>query len=195
VHKYLWFFILEDLDTVRRIPIGKFWGVTLLITPYTWLGLILFFGLSLLLNIFNTHLSLTDRFSQALIFAVVVEIATALHAFGHIVSGKLVQSPMDELLITALRDVNIYHGDQTKLPGYVHIGRSLGGPIINIVVGVLCLGLRPFVTDGLGSAVIASLISTNLFFGLGGLLPLPSVDGFVIWREILKPIRSRLSGS
>jgi Zn-dependent protease len=195
VHKYLWFFILEDIDTVRRIPIGTFWGVTVLITPYVWVGPIVFFGLNLLLNIFRVRLSLTDRLSQALIFAVVVEIATAIHAFGHIVSGKLVHSPMDELLVTALRDVNVYHGDQTKVPGSVHIGRSLGGPVINILVGVLCLGLTPFVTSGLGAAVLASLISTNLFLGLGGLLPLPSVDGSVIWREVFLSIRSRLSGS
>jgi hypothetical protein len=32
----------------------------------------------------------------------------------------------------------------------------------------------------------------NRFFGFGGFLPLPSVDGQVIWRELLQPISTRL---
>jgi len=48
------------------------------------------------------------------------------------------------------------------------------------------------VASGFWSALIASLISTNRFFGFGGFLPLPSVDGEVIWRELLRPIFSRL---
>jgi Zn-dependent protease len=192
VHKYLFYFILENLDTVRRIPVGRFWGVSLLITPFTWLGPFLFFGLNFLLNLFNASLSLTDRLYQAFIFALVVEITTALHAWGHILSGKLVHSPMDELLITALRDVNLYHGDQAQVPGHVHLGRSLGGPVFNLLVAAACYGLIPFLNPGFGLAFTASLASTNLFFGLGGFLPLPSVDGEVIWREILRPIRSRL---
>ena len=115
-----------------------------------------------------------------------------LHAFGHILSGKMVHSAMDELLITATRDVNLYHGDQSLIPGHVHLVRSLGGPIFNLFVAGLCSALATVVAPGFWSALLASLISTNLFFGLGGFLPLPSVDGEVIWRELLRPIYSRL---
>jgi Zn-dependent protease len=48
----------------------------------------------------------------------------------------------------------------------------------------ICLGFAPLLAPGLGADLAASLISVNLFFGLGGLLPLPSVDGEVIWREL-----------
>ena len=48
--KYLWYGIIEDVDTVRRIPIGRFWGVTLLVTPLTWVGPFVFFGLHILLK-------------------------------------------------------------------------------------------------------------------------------------------------
>src|SRR5829696_7665771 len=118
--KYLWYGIIEDIDTARRIPIGRFWGVTLLVTPLTWLGPFVFFGVYVLLNALNARISLTDRLYQALLFTIAVEITTVLHAFGHILSGKLVHSAMDELLITATRDVNLYHGDQHRIPGYVH---------------------------------------------------------------------------
>src|SRR5262245_36561394 len=139
--RYLWYGIIEDVDTVRRIPIGRFWGVKLLVTPLTWLGPFVFFGLHLLLNLGNSDLNLTDRLYAALLFALAVEITTTFHAFGHILSGKMVHGAMDELLITATRDVNLYHGDQSLIPGYVHLVRSLGGPLFNLLVAGLCITL------------------------------------------------------
>jgi len=190
--KYLWYGIIEDIDTVRRIPIGRFWGVALLVTPLTWLGPFVYFGLHMLLNLLNFRLSLTDRLYQALLFTIAVEITTVLHAFGHILSGKLVHSPMDDLLITATRDVNLYHGDQRLVPGYVHLVRSLGGPLFNIFVAGVCAMLATVVAPGFWLNLVTSLVSTNRFFGFGGFLPLPSVDGEVIWRELSRPIYSRL---
>jgi len=191
--KYLWYGIIEDVDTVRRIPIGRFWGVSLLVTPLTWVGPFVFFGLHILLNVLNSRISLTDRLYQALLFTIAVEITTILHAFGHILSGKLVHSAMDDLLITAMRDVNLYHGDQRLIPGHVHLVRALGGPIFNLLVAGLCFALATVIVPGFWLALVTSLVATNLFFGFGGLLPLPSVDGAVIWRELLRPIFSRLN--
>jgi hypothetical protein len=189
--KYLKYGILEDIDTVRRIPIGQFWGVKLLITPFTWLGPFVFFGLHFLLNVLNPNLGLTDRLYQSMLFTIAVEITTALHALGHIMSGKLVNSAMDELLITATRDVNLYHGDQSIVSGSVHLVRSSGGPVFNLIVAGILLILAPSLTPSFWSGLVASLISTNLFFGIGGFVPLPSVDGEVIWRELLRPVFTR----
>jgi Zn-dependent protease len=163
----------------------------LLVTPLTWLGPFVFFSLSLLLSLLNPQLSLADRLYRALIFTIAVEITTVLHAFGHILSGKLVRSAMDELLITATRDVNLYHGDQSLIPGYVHLVRSLGGPVFNLFVAGVCMAAAASIPSGFPSDLWASLISTNLFFGIGGFVPLPSVDGEVIWRELLRPLKSR----
>jgi hypothetical protein len=183
--------IIENVDTVRRILIGRFWGVNLLVTPLTWLGPFVFFALNMVLNLRFTHLSLAARLYLALIFTIVVEITNVLHAFGHILSGKLVHSAMDELLITTTRDVNLYHGDQSLVPGRVHLARSLGGPVFNLCVAGMCIGVAAWIPPGFGSDFLASMISTNLFFGIGGFVPLPSVDGQVIWRELLRPIYLR----
>jgi len=48
------------------------------------------------------------------------------------------------------------------------------------------------ISSGFSSDLLASLSSTNLFFGFGGFAPIPSVDGEVIWRELLRPVFSRL---
>jgi hypothetical protein len=189
--RYLKYGIIEDIDTVRRIPIGQFWDVKLLITPVTWLGPFVFFGLHFLINLLNTSLTLPDRLYQSLLFTIAVEITTVLHAFGHILSGKMVNSAMNELLITATRDVNLYHGDQSLVPGYVHLVRSLGGPVFNLIVAGLLSFFVAGVSSGFWSGLVASLISTNRFFGFGGFLPLPSVDGEVIWREVIRLVRRR----
>ena len=190
--KYFKYGIIEDIDTVRRIPVGRFWGVDVLITPITWLGPFVFFGLHFLLYLLNSRLSLSDRLYQSLLFTIAVEITTVLHALGHIISGKMVHSAMNELLITATRDVNLYHGDQKLIPGHVHLIRSLGGPVFNLIVAGLLSAVAAGIAPGFWSALVVSLISTNRFFGFGGFLPLPSVDGEVIWRELLRPIYSRL---
>jgi Zn-dependent protease len=135
------------------------------------------------------------RLSNQHIFEVIQRPGERLHGFGHILSGKLVHSAMDELLITATRDVNLYHGDQRLIPGHVHLVRSLGGPLFNIFVAGVCIMLATVVAPGFWLNLVTSLVSTNLFFGLGGLLPLPSVDGEVIWRELLRPIYGRLKRS
>src|SRR5688500_6522127 len=127
--KYLKYGIIEDIDTVHRISIGRFRCVNLVITPITWLGPFVFFSLHFLLNLLNPDLRLTDRLYQSLLFTIALEITTVLHAFGHILSGKMVNSAMDELLITATRDVNLYHGDQNIVPSHVHLIRALGGPV------------------------------------------------------------------
>jgi len=184
MHKYNKFFIFENLDTVRKISLGKFWGVEIVITSLVWLGPFLFFALHFVVNLINLGLSLEQRLSQSFYFTIAVEITTMIHALGHIISGKIVKSPMDELLITALRDVNRYHGDQSQIKSTTHLGRALGGPVINIIVGVICILLASSIPAGFWSNLNASMISVNLFFGLGGFLPIPSVDGAVIWREI-----------
>jgi Zn-dependent protease len=181
--------IIEDIDTVRRIPVGRFWGVTLSITPLSWLGPFVFFGLYFLLSLLNHHLSLGERIFQASIFAICAELATSIHSFGHIVSGKMVRGAMNELLIASTRDVNLYHGDQNAVPGHVHLVRSLGGPIMNLLAAGACYGLEQIMPSGFWSAFLARFLSVNLFVGLGSLLPLPSVDGEVIWREIFRSLR------
>ncbi len=76
-------------------------------------------------------------------------------------------------------------------PGYVHLGRALGGPLLNLIVAGLFYAGLPLLPSGIGYDIAARLVSVNLFFGLGALLPLPSVDGEVIWRELLRPLRKR----
>ena len=189
MHRYLRYGIIEDLSTVQHIPLGRLWGVRLSVTPITWLSPFVFFALRLLLGLLAPGMSLSERLYDALLFTIAVQIANPLHALGHIISGKLVRGVMDELLITATRDVNIYDGDQSALPSYVHLGRALGGPVFNLLMAGIFYAVLPLIPIGIGYTLVERIASMNLFFGAGGFLPLPSIDGEVIWRELLRPLR------
>jgi hypothetical protein len=62
----------------------------------------------------------------------------------------------------------------------------LGGPLLNLIIAGAVISLRADVRSGLGADILASIISTSLFMGVGGFAPLPSVDGQVIWREVFR---------
>ena len=191
MNKYLRFGFIENLDTVRHISLGKFWGIKLSVTPLTWLSPFVFFLLGLLLNALRPGMGLTETLYKAGVFMIGVEISTLVHALGHILGGKLVRSPMDELLLTATRGVNIYHGDQGSIPGSVHMGRAMGGPILNLLIYGVMLQLLPNGGVGFRTDLLAAIASTSLFMGVGGFAPLPSVDGEVIWREVFHWLAGR----
>lgn len=193
-HAYVRHGILENLDTVRRIRVGHVGGVELQVTPLVWIGPLLFLGLGLALSLFHGPMRPLDRLIEAAIFALAVEIAMIVHAAGHIVSGTLVGGPMDALLRTATRAINVYHGDQSMVPRRVHLGRSIGGPAANLAAA----GLAALVAGALGGgpwpALALRSVTVNLFFGLGGLLPVAGADGEVIWREVRGMVRERQDG-
>jgi Zn-dependent protease len=190
LHKYLLYGWLENLDTVRHIPLGRFWNIPVSITPLIWASPLVFLTIGILQNFRAPGVvNAFDVAYLALVYLVGVEITTLFHAFGHILGGKLVGSPMDELLLTATRGVNIYHGDQTHLPSRIHLGRALGGPLFNLLVAAVLYLILPYMERGIPFDLITSLASTNLFFGVFSFLPLPSVDGQVIWREIIRSLR------
>jgi hypothetical protein len=186
LNHYLRYGFIENLDTVQHIPLGKFWNIKISITPITWLSPIVFFGLGLALHLSELIKNPVDTFYHVGVFVIGVEISTLIHALGHILGGKLVHSPMDELLLTATRGVNIYHGDLSLVQSFVHVSRASGGPILNLLSYVVILGLLPHSGVGFRTDVLAAIASTSLFMGAGGFLPLPSVDGQVIWREVFQ---------
>ncbi len=195
LNKYLRYGFIENLDTVRHIAVGKFWGIELSITPITWLSPIVFFAFGAVLGTFEPRMTLTQTLYHTGVFVIGVEISTLIHALGHILGGKLVRSPMNELLLTATRGVNIYHGDQAAIPGFVHIGRAMGGPTLNLLVYGVMMQLLLYRGVGFSSDLLAAIASTSRFMGAAGFLPLPSVDGQVIWREVFHWLVLRWSGN
>src|SRR5262245_56271505 len=97
-HKYLLYGWLENLDTVRHVPVGMFWGIPVSVTPIVWASPLVFLALGIVLNLGQSYNGPNGLLYLALVYLIGVELTTLMHAFGHILGGKLVGSPMDELL-------------------------------------------------------------------------------------------------
>lgn len=192
-HRYAKYAFLEDLDHTRHIPVGRLWGTRIAVTPTAALQVPFFFALGVLLTFVPGRMALVapigDRIENAVLFTVAGLVANAAHAFGHIVSGTLAGSAMDELLMTATRDANLYHGDQGAVRGRTHIARAVGGPVGNLVVAAITFAVLTALGGWGTQPMLDRIAGVNLLFGLGGFLPLPSVDGAVIWREVWRGLR------
>lgn len=175
--------IVEDLETVRRIPLGRLLGVPVAATPLVWVGPLLAIGQGALLSLLQPGRSRGERLAIGVAVGLAGEITNLAHAAGHVAGGRLVGSPMDELLLTATRIANLYHGDQTGAPPRVHLGRALGGPAANAALAALLALPAVVLPAGPVRRFVRLLAAMNAATSLLALLPIPSVDGEVVWRE------------
>lgn len=91
---------------------------------------------------------------------------------------------MTEIYLAAIRPLTLYP-DQQEPARYVHLGQALGGPLFNLLLALMTGAgwqLAPATLPQPYYAGLVAFLLANLLYGLGALLPLPSVDGEVIWR-------------
>lgn len=127
-------------------------------------------------------LPLLERILTGLFFGGLLILVLALHIMGHILSSKLVTPPMTEAHITPILIETRYNDDPVDVTSQVHLVRSLGGPVMNFVLG----GISLIILDNMHIPALAFFAGANLVIGVLVLLPFPSVDGGVIWREIFR---------
>lgn len=132
-------------------------------------------------------LPLLERILTGLLFSGLLLLVLMLHILGHILSSKLVAPPMTEARITPILIETLYNDDPEDVTSRVHLVRSLGGPVMNFVLG----GISLIILDNVHNPALAFFAGANLVIGVIVLLPFPSVDGGVIWREMLTLIRDK----
>ena len=120
------------------------------------------------------------RIFWGLVYGALLCLSLFLHIIGHISASKRVQPPMSHLLMTPILIETRYDNDPDDVPPRVHLIRSLGGPIMTFILGLLGLliyWLFPV-------HVILYFAMANFVLLLVVLMPFPTVDGEVIWREL-----------
>lgn len=109
------------------------------------------------------------------------------HNLAHAAAAKWVGHPTDAIRITWGMPLLVYHDlEDAVVTPRQHIARALGGPLINFTfLGIAAL-LRP-VTEphSLPRDVVNAGLGMNTFLLLGGLLPIPGIDGGVILKWML----------
>lgn len=101
------------------------------------------------------------------------------HNLAHLIASNWIGKPMDQMQIQFGMPRCIYHeiNDRDVTPGQ-HIARSLGGPIINLLLlPVTRLARTLTKSDSIAGEVAKTAYQTNLFLSLISLLPIPGIDG------------------
>jgi Zn-dependent protease len=175
--------VFEDIRRVRRRRLFALMGVPWEATPHAWVSLLIAAALGVLV----AGLDSPGRAPAAIAltgigYGALLHLAEVVHTIGHTVSGRAVGSPMAANVLTATVHSNEYASSSEPVPGHVHIGRALGGPLANMAVGLVVVGLSVWID----SHWLRFFSLANLAVGVAALLPIPTLDGSVIWRELLR---------
>ena len=176
-------FVFDDIRSPRRTFLFTIAGVRVEATRHAWMAPMtwLLFGL-LIAALEAVSGSVVSVLTRAAVFATALYSTNVLHSLGHIVAGRMVGAPMHILLLTSTRDVTLYAPDRSNHPVGVRVGRSLGGLAANIAVALLCFNTAA----PLRAPWLESFAIVNLAVGLWTLCPIPTMDGWVIWRGLFR---------
>jgi hypothetical protein len=172
-------FVLENTEARQHRKIFTLLGVDFIMTQRAWMNIPLMLIVGIVLAFV---LAPADPSSPILIgigYGILIMIASFCHGLGHIISSRIVGAPMTALVATATVYLTHYN-DTEEYPSRIHVGRSIGGPVLNIVVGVIALGLYSSVNNHF----LLFFGGVNLIFAVLTILPIPSVDGAVFFREL-----------
>lgn len=101
------------------------------------------------------------------------------HNLAHLLVSHRIGKPMDELLVQYGMPRCIYRdpNDETVAPQQ-HIARSLGGPLINLILLPISWLTRKLTRPGtIPGEAAKTFYQTNLFISLVSFLPIPWIDG------------------
>jgi Zn-dependent protease len=174
-------FAFESFEEPRRRKLFTLLEVDYFSTHRFWVNIPLtaVAGIAVAL-IFSPADQLVSQVLVGLGFGLLIIVSSFIHGLGHIISSRMVKAPMKSLIMTAT--VNVTHfEDMGEQSSRVHVGRSLGGPVLNLILGVLAIAIYLIALD---SYFLLFFGIVNLGFGGFTILPIPSLDGSVILREL-----------
>jgi Zn-dependent protease len=117
-----------------------------------------------------------------LAFGALIAASMVVHQLGGLIAGRLVNAPLLEVVFTATLAYDVYR-ESEDYPASVHIVRGLGGPVVNLAVGLVMLAIF---FAGLRSPFVFFLGVLNVVFFFAAMTPLPTMDG----GSVLKHLRS-----
>jgi hypothetical protein len=174
--------LLVAEDTSVRRSLCRFLGVTWLATRYAWMSPLAWAALGLATALASERREGGYRvLTVGLGYGAVLYGANILHSLGHVIAGRAVGSPVEAILLTSTRDVTIYAQPGASAPTRCRVLRALGGPAANLIVGS-ALMLAGHLAQARWVATAGLL---NVCIAAWTLMPVPSMDGWVIWSTLV----------
>jgi len=174
-------FVFENLEASTQRKLFSILGTDFVMTSRAWLTvpLMIILGIIIALVAAPTD-SIASRMMIGIVYSLLLMLSSFCHGLGHILSSRFVGSPMTTLIATATVYTTFYD-DHENVSSRVHIGRAIGGPTLNLLVGVIALAIYAF---ALQSHFVLFFGIVNLIFVAITMSPLPSLDGAILWREL-----------
>ncbi len=109
------------------------------------------------------------------------------HNLAHAAAAKWIGHPVDAIRITWGMPLLAYYDiEDAMVKPREHIIRALGGPLINTIFFGIAAMLRLLTKPrSIGREVLNAALGMNAFLVLGGLLPIPAMDGGAILKWAL----------
>ncbi len=173
-------FVVEDLEERTHRRLFTLLDVSCLATARAWLNIPLMFlaGVAIAMVI-RPDDGLASGLLSGVAFGALISVSSFCHGLGHAISSRMVGAPMTSMILTATVGITRFEDSQEQ-PSRIHIGRSLGGPALNLTLGLAAIPASRFV--GMEPFIIFFAV-VNVLFGVFTLLPISSLDGSVIWRS------------
>jgi hypothetical protein len=172
--------VAEDINARRSL--FRVFGVSWLATRYAWLSPLSWVTLGLAMAFASRRdADGTGILVAGLGYGAVLCAANILHSVGHMIAGRVVSAPVEAVLVTSTRDVIIYTQPGAAAPARSRVGRALGGPAANLVVGCALMPAGHFAQ----ASWLATAGLVNVGVAIWTLMPVPSLDGWVIWSVLM----------
>ena len=174
-------FAFENNEVSHQRKLFVFLDVDFFTTSRTWINLPMMAIVGIVIAlIFEPVDRLILQILVGIGYGMLVVTSSLCHGLGHILSSRVANAPMKSLLLTATVGVTHYEDDGAQA-SRVHVGRSLGGPLLNLVLGMTSIAIYLFALD---NHFLLFFGIVSLGFGAFTFLPIPSLDGSVILREL-----------
>lgn len=180
----------ENPIASRRLRVCSCLGSEWFATPHAWAGIPLVCALGMLVAwVGDPRQSLSVILLAGAGYGAQILIMIFIHSLGHVMAGRFMGIRTGTVLVTATFHVNRHVCDPLVCTKWTHIGRSAGGPIATMAAGLIAL-----ILFSVGDVhAVYFFAASNLIVGATTLLPIPRLDGWVIWGELLG-FRRRVDG-
>ncbi len=172
----------RDSASVRRRRVFSVAGVDCFLTLYAWLSVPFFIAIGLFVALVQRA---DDRpaavFPAGLAYGLLLFLSHVFHTVGHVLAGRIVGAPNGSVVITSTFHINRHRCDPAYCSRWTHIGRAAGGPVATLALAGIALALHA----AAGGEWFEFLTKANWIVGICLLFPMPGIDGWVIWGELL----------
>jgi hypothetical protein len=163
------------IEDAPRRTFGHALDVNLAVTRGWWLPILLTLGFGQLVARALGKSSHPVR--RGLGYSAAIGASAAIHALGHLKTARMVEAPMDTLLLTPIRVFTLYDDTGKTISRDQDVGRAIGGPVANVAAGMSALLLSLIVKN----RYLRFFGAASTLFGLGALVPTLGNDGEVLF--------------